>query len=218
MTDAIRERPVIASFEALRAHLREDYAANRGAHDVWTFWTPGFQAVAVYRLGVWAGGVRPRLLRAPLRWIIAFCAFFIRNFYGVELSPKTRIGRRFAIVHQHGIVIHPKAVIGDDCMVRQGVTIGAAGGASTARRPPRLGDRVKIGAGAVLAGPIAIGDDVTIGPNAVVMQNVPAGSIVSAPQSRIMSLPPRRPEPRPEAPGATKAPETKPETAPETAP
>lgn len=182
-------RPAIASVGALLDHLREDYATNRRSRSKWTFWTPGFQAVAVYRLGVWCNGVRPRLLRAPMRLIIGFLAFFVRNFYGIELHPTASIGRRFGIVHQHGIVIHQSAVIGDDCLIRQGVTIGAGGGAGA---PPRLGNRVKVGAGAVLAGPIAIGDDVTIGPNAVVMSNVPANSIVASPQSRIMSPPPRR--------------------------
>jgi serine O-acetyltransferase len=169
----------------------------------WTFFAPGFQAIAVYRLGVWAAGVRPALLRAPLRLLVGFLAFFVRNFYGIELYPTATIGRRFGIVHQHGIVIHQRAVIGDDCLVRQGVTIGAAGSRDDAARPPRLGDRVKVGAGAVIAGPISIGDDVTIGPNAVVMTNVPAGSMVTVPPARIMTPPPRRtappaaPEPAP---------------------
>ncbi len=186
--------PVIGSFAELMGHLREDYATNKRSRSKWTFWTPGFQAVAVYRIGVWCHGLGPRVLRAPLRLVHGFLAFFIRNFYGVELHPTALIGRRLGIVHQHGIVIHQRAVLGDDCLIRQGVTIGAAaaGAGGESGAPPRLGNRVRVGAGAVLAGPISIGDDVTIGPNAVVMTNVPAGSIVASPQSRIMSPPPRR--------------------------
>jgi serine O-acetyltransferase len=180
-------RPRISSAEFLSL-LREDYATNRRSRLKWTFFTPGFQAIAVYRLGVWCNGIRPWILRAPIRLVAGFLSFFVRNFYGIEIYPTAQIGRRFGIVHQHGIVIHKLAVIGDDCLIRQGVTIGAAAG----HRPgtPRLGNRVMVGAGAVIAGPISIGDHVSIGPNAVVMTNVPAGSTVTAPQSRIM--PPSR--------------------------
>jgi serine O-acetyltransferase len=131
-------------------------------------------------------------VRAPLRLLVGFFAFFVRNFYGIELYPTAEIGRRLGIVHQHGIVIHKRTVIGDDCLIRQGVTIGIR---DAEAMPPRLGDRVKVGAGAVLAGPISIGDDVVIGPNTVVMTSVPAGSMVTAPPSRIMTPPPRRPRP-----------------------
>jgi len=198
-----RPRPRISTGELLGL-LREDYATNRRSRMKWTFFTPGFQAIAVYRLGVWCNGLRPALLRAPTRLVIGFLAFLVRNFYGIELYPTAEIGRRFGIVHQHGIVIHKLAVIGDDCLVRQGVTIGAAGVRDDAALPPRLGDRVKIGAGAVLAGPITVGDDVTVGPNCVVMTNVPSGSIVTAPPSRIMTPPPRR-APRPPAQAAAPA-------------
>lgn len=183
-----RSGPRIVSFGELSGYLREDYATN-DRKGTWTFWTPGFQAAAVYRLGVWCNCIRPRVFRAPLRLAIGLVNFFVRNFYGTEIYPTANIGRRLRIAHQHGIVIHSRAEIGDDCLLRQGVTIGADGRNLAA---PQLGNRVKIGAGAVIAGPIIVGDDVTIGPNAVVMTNVPHGSIVASPQSRIMSPPPRR--------------------------
>lgn len=128
----------------------------------------------------------------PVRLAVEAATFIVRNLYGIELYPTARIGRRLRIAHQHGIVIHPAAVIGDDCMIRHGVTIGADGVRDDGGRAPVLGDRVKLGVGAVIAGPVRIGDDVTVGPNAVVMTNVPAGSIVTAPPSRIMTPPPRR--------------------------
>lgn len=178
--------------------MREDHTANDRSRMVWTVWTPGFQALLAYRLGVWCNGIRPAALRAPARLAVGFLRFFVRNFYGIELYPTASIGRRLRIAHQHGIVIHPRAMIGDDCLIRQGVTIGATGGTRDDRAPPpRLGNRVQVGAGAVLAGPITIGDDVRIGPNCVVMTNVPAGSIVTAPPSRIMTPPPRASANRP---------------------
>ena len=179
-----RDAPQIASFRALRGYIREDYAANTRS-----LWAPGFQAMAIYRFGVWAYGIRTKALGMPLRTLYRFLNLGVRNLYGIELPVQTRVGRRFTIAHQHGIVIHKDAAIGDDCLIRHGVTIGALRpGRGT--KPPTLGDRVEVGVGAVLVGPIKIGDDVVIGPNAVVMTNVPAGCIVASPQPRIMTPPP----------------------------
>ncbi len=133
-----RRAPRISSAEFLSL-LREDYATNRRSRLKWTFFTPGFQAIAVYRLGVWCNGLRPWILRAPIRLVAGFLSFFVRNFYGIELYPTAQIGRRFGIVHQHGIVIHKLAVIGDDCLIRQGVTIGAGGRCATAPGRPGSG-------------------------------------------------------------------------------
>jgi len=79
------------------------------------------------------------------------------------------------IEHQGAIVIHGDAEIGDDCIIRQGVTIGNR----YLDRPfdaPRLGARVNVGAGAKILGPVSIGDDVRIGANAVVLSDVPSGA------------------------------------------
>ena len=195
-------KPVIPSFSAFRAMLREDYAANSRM-----FWAPGFQAVATYRLGVWCDSIRSRFIRFPVRLLHRLLYVFVRNFYGIELPVHTRVGRRLRIVHQHGIVIHPHAVIGDDCILRQGVSIGALR-AGQGSEPPVLGDRVEVGAGAILIGPIRIGDDAVIGPNAVVMTHVPAGAMVVSPQARIMAPPPRRAPAEPTAePAATTTPD-----------
>jgi serine O-acetyltransferase len=182
-------RPTIEKFSELVAFVKEDYATNDRTRRIWTIFAPGFQAALAYRLNVWCNGIGPRVFRVPMRVVLWFFSFFVRSFYGIEIFASARIGRRLRIAHQHGIVIHPQAVIGDDCVLRQGVTIGSTGISLDA---PQIGDRVRIGAGAVLAGKIKIGDDVTIGPNAVVMTSVPAGSIVASPQSRIMSPPPRK--------------------------
>jgi serine O-acetyltransferase len=97
------------------------------------------------------------------------------------------------IGHQHGIVVHPGATIGDDCQIRHGCTIGAATDDGFWRQVPTLGSRVNVGAGAMIIGRVHVGDDVRIGPNAVVMTNIPAGSIVLAEAPRIIR--PRAPEP-----------------------
>ncbi len=176
---------MIGSLRELRGFVSEDRRVNQ------SFWRPGFQAVATYRLGAWCNGIRSRLLRAVVWRAYRFLHVIVRNVYGIEIANKTRIGRRLTIIHQHGIAIHPSAVLGDDCLLRQGVTIGETGVLRGNIRAPQLGDRVKVGAGAILLGPITIGDDVKVGANAVVLTDVPAGSIVASPQSRIMTPPPQ---------------------------
>ncbi|MEM7228640.1 MAG: serine O-acetyltransferase [Planctomycetota bacterium] len=165
---------------SLRAQLHEDWLTNGEDRS-----RPGYRALRMYRFGVWRMSVKPRLLRAPLSLIYRMLHRRVRNRYGIELHYTARIGRRFLIAHQGAIVIHEHATIGDDCLIRQGVTIGAAGTYSI-EDAPVLGDRVSVGAGAMILGRVTIGDDVTIGPNAVVMSNVPAGAMVVAPPARVI--------------------------------
>jgi serine O-acetyltransferase len=172
--------------------MKEDYRAHRRS-----IFLPGFHAVATHRLGVWGGGIRNPVGRKLVLFIYGVLNLFVRNVYGIELHASTTLGRRVRIAHQSGIVIHSDAVLGDGCMIRQNVTIGVATGSNP--KVPILGQRVQVGAGAVLIGGIVIGDDATIGPNAVVMTNVPAGSIVAAPPARVMVPPPTRKSVKPEA-------------------
>jgi serine O-acetyltransferase len=167
--------------------IREDYRAH--GRD-WT--KPGFRAVAVHRFGDWALGVRPRPLNAVVNAVYRALYRYSRNHYGIELPRRTKVGRRVVIGHQGGIVIHPLAKIGDDCLIRQNVTIGAAS-VETTQSAPVLMDRVEVGCGAVILGAVVIGDDVRIGPNAVVTMSVPAGSTVVAPPPRVIQV--RKPSP-----------------------
>jgi serine O-acetyltransferase len=154
--------------------LKEDWAA----HQQRPWLSPGFYAVAAYRLG---GAVEtmPGVIRRPVRAI----ALVISSFSGIELRRGTKLGRRVRFAHQRGVVIADNAVLGDDCLIRQNVTIGSAVEYGPA---PRLGNRVRVGAGAVLIGDITIGDDAVIGPNAVVTTDVPARATVLAPPSRVV--------------------------------
>ena len=155
---------------------------------------PGFRAMFMYRFGVWRMTIRSRLLRAPMSVLYRFMHRHVRNHYGIELHYTAKIGRRFLIAHQGAIVIHEYATIGDDCVIRQGATIGAAGHYSETDAP-RLGCRVSIGAGAMVLGRVEIGDGAMIGPNAVVMTNVPANAIATAAPARVIA-PPRENEKR----------------------
>jgi serine O-acetyltransferase len=138
-------------------------------------WTkPGFRAVAVHRFGVWRMGIQAKLLRAPFSVLYRMLFRKVRNTYGIELPYTVKLGRRVIIEHQSAIVIHGHCEIGDDCIIRQGVTLGNR----YLEKPldaPKLGQRVNVGAGAKIFGAIMIGDGASIGANAVVLEDVPAG-------------------------------------------
>lgn len=186
-------RPVGA--RELVDRLRSDYRANGSD---WT--RPGFRALAIQRVGAFRHG-KPAWVRKPLGVVYRIGHRYARNRYGIEVHDTTVIGERFHIAHQHGIVIHEHATIGDDCMVRQGVTIGQLSGRGRREGAPTLGDRVQVGVGAVIVGPVHIGDDARIGPLALVMRDVPAGASVSGPPAKVFraeqtttSGPPASPE------------------------
>ena len=204
----VREKR-IASLRELWGLVREDLRYNGGV--TW----PGFQALALYRFGVWKNGIGSKLLRIPFTILYRIGYIFVRNFYGIELPASAEIGRRLTVGHQHGITVHWNSVIGDDCIIRQGVSLGQdrliAGVPVEKLQGPKFGNRVEVGAGAIIIGDITVGDGVRIGPNSVVMANVPAGAIVTAPPSRIMAPPPKR-RPKPDPAAETVDP---PETAPE---
>lgn len=181
---SIDESRIEAQTLGLWAQIQEDWRSN--GRD-WT--APGFRALAVHRFGAWRATLRPAILRKPLSLIYYMLYRYIRNQYGIELWYTTTIGRRVRISHQSGIVIHPRAVIGDDCLIRQNVTLGAVGGARHSRageEAPTLGRDVEIGAGAVIVGKVKVGDHARIGPNVVITMNVPEGATVFAEPPRIM--------------------------------
>jgi serine O-acetyltransferase len=167
---------------SLLKQIREDWQSH--GRD-WTL--PGFRAVAVYRFGSWVSERRQGMIQSILFALYRIMYRFIRNHYGVELRETARVGRRFVVGHQSGIVIHPNAEFGDDCLIRQNVTIGAVN-IDRINDGPKLGHRVDVGAGAVIVGKVKIGDDVRIGPNAVVMTDVPAGTTVFAEAPRMIHL------------------------------
>lgn len=167
--------------QSLWQQIKEDWIAHERD---WT--KPGFRAVAVQRFGVWRMTIKPILLRAPLS--ILYRALFrkIRNSYGIELPFTVQLGRRVIIEHQSGIVIHGYCSIGDDCIIRQGVTMGNR----HLDRPfdaPKLGKRVNVGAGAKIFGNVSIGDDVNIGANAVVLSDIPSGKTAVGIPAKIIS-------------------------------
>ena len=167
------------TFRELLTQVREDWKTN---HRDWT--SPGFRALLAYRLGAWRL-TRPPLLRKALYYPTRTLLRYARNQYGIELHATANIGRRVTIAHQGGIVVHPSATIGDDVVIRQSCTVGAATFDSYDRAPV-LEDDVHLGAGAVVVGGVRVGRGARIGPNAVVLRNVPPKSLVFTPQSRLI--------------------------------
>jgi len=135
----------------------------------------GLWVMAVYRFGRWRYNLRPSFLRQPFSLLYRVAKVASQILTGVDIPCETSVGRRFKIEHFGGIVISGDTVIGDDVIVRNGVTIGLR--RTGVAGAPVIGNRVDIGAGAKVLGPIHIGDDVAIGANAVVLQDVPPNSI-----------------------------------------
>ena len=169
--------------------LREDWKSH---YSDWTL--PGFRGVAVHRVGAWVEQESGRgLMRGPIRIVLRRLHLmmyrYVRNQYGIELPHTVVLGRRVVLGHQSGIVIHPYATIGDDCVIRQNVTIGALN-AERVEEAPVIGRGVELGAGAAILGRVTIGDGSRIGPHSVVMTDVPPGSTVFVNPPRMISLRP----------------------------
>lgn len=117
--------------------------------------------------------VLPRLFR-----------FIIFLIYNSDIPASVRIGKNTLFGHTGiGVVIHQKAVIGDDCIIGQGITIG---GKSKNPDVPVIGNKVYIAAGARILGPIKIGNNVIIAPNAVVLKDVADNTIVGGIPAKIL--------------------------------
>jgi serine O-acetyltransferase len=148
--------------------------------------------MTVSRLGKLQRDSAHRSMQLLARLIYHFAYRQVRNRYGIELPWTVELGRRVVFEHQGAIVVHGYAEIGDDCILRHGVTIGNR----YLDRPleaPRLGARVNVGAGAQILGDISIGDGAQIGANAVVLSDVPPGATaVGIPASVIRRAPARR--------------------------
>ena len=145
---------------------------------------PGLYVMLVYRFGRWRYGVRWRPLRRACSAIYKLLYFFVRIATGIELPCEVPVGRNFRIEHQSAIVVSGHASFGDDCVIRQGVTLGLRH--SDEPCAPQLGHRVSIGAGAKLLGAIRVGNDVEIGANAVVLCDVPDNSIAVGIPARVL--------------------------------
>lgn len=139
---------------------------------------PGVHALVWYRVARFFYVIK-------LKFIARFLSGLCRFFTGIDIHPGAKIGRNLFIDHGMGVVIGETAIIGDDCTIYQGGTLGGTGKEHN-KRHPTLGNNVVVGAGAKVLGNITIGNNVKIGANAVVLKNVPADCTVVG-VSRIIS-------------------------------
>jgi serine O-acetyltransferase len=149
------------------AIIERDPAARTG----WEVLTcyPGLHAIIMHS---WAHAC----WRAGLKWVGRFIAYLARIITGIEIHPGAVIGRRVFIDHGFGVVIGETAVVGDDCTIYQGVTLGGTKLVAGTKRHPTLERGVIVGAGAQVLGAFTVGEFAKIGSNAVVIKPVPAGA------------------------------------------
>ncbi|NUO89511.1 MAG: serine O-acetyltransferase [Dermatophilaceae bacterium] len=150
--------------------IARDPAANSRLEVALT--SPGLHAIWAHR------GIHELWKRPGGRLPARVLATVARSVTGVEIHPAARLGRRFFIDHGMGVVIGETAEVGDDVMLYHGVTLGGRS-MEHVKRHPTVGNRVTIGAGARVLGPVLVGDDAQIGANSVVVKDVPSGAVAT---------------------------------------
>jgi serine O-acetyltransferase len=139
---------------------------------------PGLQALVLHRFSHW-------LYNLGLPLIPRLMSHIGRFFTGIEIHPGATIGKGVFIDHGMGVVIGETAIIGDYCLIYQGVTLGGTGKQS-GKRHPTLGENVVVGAGVKVLGNISIGHDVRIGAGSIVLRDVPADCTVVGIPGRVV--------------------------------
>ena len=139
---------------------------------------PGLQALFFHRLA-------HLLYNLGIPFFPRLISHFARALTGIEIHPGANIGKGVFIDHGMGVVIGETAILGDYCLIYQGVTLGGTG-KETGKRHPTLGENVVVGAGAKVLGNIQIGNDVRIGAGSVVLRDVPSNCTVVGIPGRIV--------------------------------
>ncbi len=164
--------------EQVRTVFKHDPAAKSGLEVLLCY--PGVHAILLHRIA-------HRLYRARLYVPARILSHLSRVLTGIEIHPGATIGRRFFIDHGMGVVIGETAVIGDDVLLYQGVTLGGTGHGKE-RRHPQLGNHVVVGSGAKVLGNIELGEWVKVGAGSVVVKPVPAHATVVGIPGRVVSV------------------------------
>jgi len=147
-------------------HALEVILTYSGVHAIWLY-------RIAHRLWKWRLTTLARMVSQIGRWLT-----------GIEIHPGAQIGRRLFIDHGMGVVIGETAVVGDDCTLYQGVTLGGTG-KENGKRHPTLGNNVLVATGAKVLGSFTIGDNSKIGAGSVVLSEVPPNSTVVGIPGRI---------------------------------
>lgn len=129
---------------------------------------PGVKAIINYRIA-------HRLYARKFYFLADWISKRTRKKTGIEIHPAAKIGRGVFIDHGMGVVIGETAIVGDNCTIYQGVTLGGTG-KDKGKRHPTIGNNVTIGSGAKVLGPFSVGDNSKIAANAVVLNEIPPNS------------------------------------------
>jgi serine O-acetyltransferase len=152
----------------LQAYRRYDPAAKSTLEIALLY--PGPRVMLFHRIAHW-------FYKQRLTFIARFVSELGRFLSGIEIHPGAILGHRLVIDHGMGVVIGETAEVGDDCIIFHGVTLGGTK-FDPVKRHPTVGNRVLIGTGAAILGPITLGDDSRVGANAVVTRSVDPGVTV----------------------------------------
>jgi serine O-acetyltransferase len=159
----------------IRAAQRRDPAAKSLFEILFLY--QGLHALVGYRVSHF-------FYKAHLFFLARWISQTARFITGIEIHPGAQIGKRFFIDHGMGVVIGETAIVGDDVLLYQGVTLGGTG-LERGKRHPTIGNNVVIGGGAKVLGNIIIGDNSYIGANAVVIKDVPPNSTIVGVPGRV---------------------------------
>lgn len=158
--------------------IRRDARANKGdGRSVFV--------MASFRTVTWLNekGGMVRLLTTPLRVLYRIVVIYVLT---IDLPLGTKVGPGFRILHGFGMVVNHGSVIGEDCTIKHGCTLGVRSGSGEGHSAPTLGDRVNLGPGAQILGPVQIGDDVVIGAGAIVLIDLPAGCTAAGNPAKVI--------------------------------
>lgn len=160
----------------IKSVLERDPAARSKAEVFFLY--PGVYAIMWHRVAHYFYKHNMKFLA---RWISQCTRFWT----GIEIHPGATIGKGLFIDHGMGVVIGETAIIGDDCTIYQGVTLGGTG-KETGKRHPTLGNNVMVGCGAKILGPFTVGDNSKIAAGAVVLSEVPPDSTCVGVPARVI--------------------------------
>lgn len=159
--------------------IKERDPAARSSMEVF-FMYSGFHAVCWHRVAHW-------LYTKRCFGLARYISQTVRFWTGIEIHPGATIGRGLFIDHGMGVVIGETTIIGDNCTIYQGVTLGGTG-KETGKRHPTLGNNVMVGSGAKILGPFTVGDNSKIAAGAVVLNEVPPNSTCVGVPARIVKI------------------------------
>ncbi len=149
---------------------------------------PGFHAILIYRVSHQLWQTNNKFLRVVARSVSQFGRFLT----GIEIHPGAKIGSRLFIDHGLGVVIGETAEVGDDCVLYQGVTLGAQAAARMGalsrdtKRHPTLGNSVVVGSGAQILGGFVVGSNVQVASGSILLKEVPDDCIVVGVPGRVI--------------------------------